>query len=156
VRVELKGFKTFTRLVNAQPGKPIVVHAALDRVPQPSPPADPRAIVATLDAPLLPLPTPVPVFEGMFVSPSQVDKVPRKVSGAYASVPESARRRKGTVEVAMIVTQYGFPTDITVTRSAGPDLDEAVREAVRGWRFEPATKNGVKVSTRYVHRSEFR
>jgi TonB family protein len=56
----------------------------------------------------------------------------------------------------MIVTQYGFPTDITVTRSAGPDLDEAVREAVRGWRFEPATKNGVKVSTRYVHRSEFR
>ncbi|HVR69887.1 MAG TPA: TonB family protein [Vicinamibacteria bacterium] len=155
IRIEREGYKPFVRTVIAEAGKLVLVHAALEDLLT-SPSADPHAIVAALAPPALPAATPVRVFEGMFVNLSQVDSEPRKVSGTYARVPASAKRRKGTVEVEMVVTHQGHPTDVTVTRSAGPDLDEAVRQAVRGWRFEPARKNGVKVSTRYVHRSEFR
>ena len=113
-------------------------------------------MAAALPAPVLPLPTPVPVFEGMFVPLGDVDSPPRRVSGEYAKVPESAKKRKGMVEVEMIVTEAGYPTGINVTQSAGPELDEAVRTAVSDWKFEPARKGGINVRTRYVLRSEFR
>jgi TonB family protein len=142
--------------VNAEAGKAVLIEAKLTLLPTPSPPADPRQIAAALPAPVLPLPTPIPVFEGMFVPREQVDKEPTKIAGRGASVPASARQRKGTVEVAMTITESGDTTDIHVTQSAGPDLDDAVRKAVRDWKFEPALKNGVKVRTRFVHRSTFR
>ena len=119
-------------------------------------PADAQEIAAAVPPPMLPLPTPVPVFEGMFVPLTDVDSPPRHIFGEYAKVPESARKRKGTVEVEMIVTEAGYPTGINITHSAGADLDEAVRSAVSEWKFEPARKNGINVRTRYVHRSEFR
>jgi outer membrane biosynthesis protein TonB len=34
---------------------------------------------------------------------------------------------------------------VTVVESAGRAVDEVVVAAVRGWRFEPATKRGTRV-----------
>jgi serine/threonine-protein kinase len=148
VRVELKGYRPFVKSLLARAGEAIVVPARLAVLPTPTPPTDPQDIVAAAPPPVVPLPTPVPVFEGMFVPLGQVDREPTRTSGAHASAPTSAKRRKGTVEVEYTVTQFGDTTDVTVVRSAGPELDEAVRKAVLAWKFEPARKNGVRVRTR--------
>jgi protein TonB len=92
----------------------------------------------------------------MFVPPSQVDQPPRRISGSLGAVPDSVKRRKGKVEVEMVITQFGDPTDVRIVRSAGPELDEAVRKAVLGWKFEPARKNGIRVRTRATHSVDFR
>jgi TonB family protein len=152
IRIELKGYKPFVQSVIAHAGQRVSLNPRLSVLAA----ADAQEIAAAAPAPALPLATPVPVFEGMFVPLADVDRLPRRIQGDYAKVPESAKKRKGTVEVEMIVTEAGYPTGINVTQSAGPDLDEAVRRAVSEWKFEPARKGGINVRTRYVLRSEFR
>src|SRR5918994_1356854 len=108
--------------------------------------SDPEAALISIDGarlgatPLVPLPTPIPVFEGMFVDLKQVDSQPQYISGAYPTLPEGARqmRMTGTVDVEFVVTEAGDPTDIQVTRSATRVLDDAVLKAIREWKFEPA------------------
>ncbi len=56
----------------------------------------------------------------------------------------------------MIITEEGEPIDVTIVESAGAILDAAVLDAIEGWRFEPATKDGVKVRVRWVIRQTFR
>ncbi len=48
----------------------------------------------------------------------------------------------------MVIDEKGIPQDIIVTRSLEPGLDQKAIEAVRQWRFRPATKNGRPVSVR--------
>ena len=45
---------------------------------------------------------------------------------------------------------------LSVVESAGPVLDKAVLDAVRGWRFKPATKAGVRVKVRWTARQTYR
>lgn len=55
--------------------------------------------------------------------------------------PAVARRRRlqGTTVLDVRVSIGGRPASISISRSSGvPDLDEAAREAVRGWTFVPA------------------
>jgi len=52
---------------------------------------------------------------------------------------------KGTVVLSMIVTTEGKPKDIKVTKSLGPGLDKKAIEAVKTWKFDPATKDGKPV-----------
>jgi len=83
---------------------------------------------------------------------------PRRVKGAPASYPDAARRHRltGTVTVTMIVTETGEVEEPTVTESAGHILDAAVLDAVRGWRFEPARKDGRPVRIRWTIRQTYR
>ena len=83
---------------------------------------------------------------------------PRRIEGSSSSYPAAARRRDqaGTVTVRMIITEEGEPIDVTIVESAGAILDAAVLDAIEGWRFEPATKDGVKVRVRWVIRQTFR
>lgn len=57
------------------------------------------------------------------------------------SYPEKARRKKveGALVLEVIITPEGRATNITVKKSVGYGLDEKAVEAVRGWRFKPAT-----------------
>lgn len=69
----------------------------------------------------------------------------------YAPDPEySERARKagyaGTCVLALVVKPDGLPRDIRVTHALGLGLDEKAIEAVRRWRFTPATKDGVPVA----------
>jgi serine/threonine-protein kinase len=144
LRVEKKGYAPSVRRIEAVAGEPIDVRARLTRVaatgeimpivaPDPEPPPIPGALVA---------------MDGS-VSP------PRKISGNPPPYPDDARRVNlvGTVKVEMIVNENGEPSDVRVVGSAGEILDRAVVNAVRAWRYDPATKGGVRVKVRwaYVH-----
>ena len=60
---------------------------------------------------------------------------------------EEARKAKfsGNVEVYLIVDEDGKPTHIRVARGVGMGLDEKAIEAVRQYKFKPATQNGKPV-----------
>ena len=55
---------------------------------------------------------------------------------------ESARKKHlaGDVVVAFIVDRNGRPKDIRVVKGVGLGLDEKAVEAVRQYRFKPATE----------------
>ena len=59
--------------------------------------------------------------------------------------PAMARRRgeQGRVLLRVQVSMDGRPLSVAVARSSGFDiLDSAAADAVRGWRFVPATEAG--------------
>jgi periplasmic protein TonB len=66
-------------------------------------------------------------------------------SNARPDYPESARRRgeQGRVMVRVAVSAQGSPAEVAVSATSGhPSLDAAAVEAVRKWRFVPATQGG--------------
>src|SRR5215469_16232779 len=61
--------------------------------------------------------------------------------------PEArAARYQGTVKLWAIIGPDGRPHNLRVERSVGMGLDEKAIEAVRNWRFKPATKDGQAVA----------
>jgi eukaryotic-like serine/threonine-protein kinase len=125
-------------------------------------PAAPRAArlpthTPTPEAPPPP-PTPAPTAEGQLVELGPGVTPPVRISGGPASYPRRARQRReyGTVAVELIVDETGMPRDLRVVESAGPILDEAVLDAIRTWRFEPARKDGVKVKVPWTVRQTYR
>lgn len=63
--------------------------------------------------------------------------------------PMVARRMgwQGKVVLNVEVLESGLPGEIKVHQSSGRDvLDNAAMQAVRGWKFTPARKNGVMVA----------
>jgi periplasmic protein TonB len=83
-------------------------------------------------------------------APSRVAPIipPRPVAGMADNrpprYPESARRRQeqGRVMVGVSVATDGTPIDTRIDLSSGhPALDEAAMEAVRRWRFVPASQD---------------
>ena len=85
-----------------------------------------------------------PVPEQIYNAASKDVTPPEKVSGTEPKYPEKARRRgiQGDVAVSFILKEDGTPSYIFVAESLDPDLDESAIEAVRGWRFKPATREG--------------
>jgi TonB family protein len=70
---------------------------------------------------------------------------PRKLSGEAPRFPWDALvGRAGRVVVDLTVAEDGTPTDIRVEAPA-PPIAQAASEAVRGWRFAPARRQGVAV-----------
>jgi protein TonB len=61
---------------------------------------------------------------------------------------EEARKAKfsGNVQVYLIVDAQGNPTHIRVVHGAGMGLDEKAVEAVRQYKFRPATRDGQPVA----------
>ncbi|HKP37784.1 MAG TPA: TonB family protein [Pyrinomonadaceae bacterium] len=72
-------------------------------------------------------------------------KVIYRVEPAY---PDDARDKqiKGSVLLTMVVDAQGNPTNIQITKSLYPSMDQAAIEAARKMRFEPALKDGQPVS----------
>ena len=89
-----------------------------------------------------------------------VDTLARKIDGASASYPQKAPRleRDSQVSVAVnfVVDESGQVFDPKVTESAGKLIDDAVLDAIRTWKYEPAVKQGVKVKVRVRFRQTFR
>jgi TonB family protein len=143
VRVERRGFRAQTRRIEAGAGQPLLVALRLEPLVEPGP-AEPPV-------------KPRPLVEGALVAMDETVTPPNRIEGRPAPYPKKARKLKlrGSVLVETIVTEKGEPTEIQVLESAGTLLDQAVVEAVRGWRFEPARKNGVKVSVRWRYQQTF-
>lgn len=72
---------------------------------------------------------------------------PRPISTPDPEYTESARADKvqGTVVLWVILDGHGNVNRAGVARSLRPDLDDAALNAVRAWRFQPATKDGQPV-----------
>ena len=62
---------------------------------------------------------------------------------------------KGVVVLSMIVTTDGKPKDIKVIKSLGVPLDKKAIEAVKTWKFDPATKDGKPVMVKIVVEVKF-
>lgn len=57
-------------------------------------------------------------------------------------------REEGTVLLRVQVDATGNPTEVSVARRSGSrDLDRAAQQAVRKWKFRPATKGGKAVAS---------
>lgn len=73
---------------------------------------------------------------------------PRAVYAPNPQYTDKARKAKinGTVLLQLTVTSEGEARDVKVTKSLTPDLDQKAVEAVRSWKFKPATKNGKPIT----------
>jgi TonB family protein len=71
---------------------------------------------------------------------------------------EQARREKymSVVQISGTVDPQGAFTDLCLAQAAGGELDEAAMEAVKTWKFEPATLGGDPVAVRVNVEVSFR
>jgi TonB family protein len=75
---------------------------------------------------------------------------PRQTHAPKAKYPENERkaRHQGVVTLGVVVGSDGVPRDISVLSSLSPDFDKAAIDALRQWKFSPATKDGKPVAVR--------
>jgi periplasmic protein TonB len=77
-------------------------------------------------------------------------KPPRATYAPDPKFPErerkSRQRGKGTVLLSLVVNPDGLPSDIKVSRTLSPEFDQAAMDAVKKWRFSPATRDGKPVA----------
>lgn len=71
---------------------------------------------------------------------------------------QEARKKnfEGAVDLLIVVTPEGRATDIRVTKSPGLGLDAKAIEAVRKWKFKPASKDGKPIATQVPVEITFR
>jgi len=75
-------------------------------------------------------------------------KPPRLVYSVEPEFSEEARVHKynGNIQTAMMIDETGKPSDIWIVRPSGMQLDQQAANAVRQYRFEPATCHGKPVA----------
>src|SRR4029453_14681688 len=144
LRVESAGFRPWVRRVNASLGETVQVTAYIGRVD------DPKARKKALRSRGW-------LQRGDLVEMGPGVTAPRKVFGDPAPSPDAARRLRlrGTVPVELILTEIGEVVEPRVLESAGEILDQALLDAVRHWRYEPADLNGLKVRGRIQESQTF-
>src|SRR5262245_21447200 len=93
-----------------------------------------------------PGPGTAPVIGNRCAQPGpSTDPVPiSMVQGQYTDQARQ-QRIQGIVSLQGVVRTDGTVGNIQVTRSLDPGLDQAAIEAIKQWRFRPATRNGVPV-----------
>jgi TonB family protein len=99
-----------------------------------------------------------PLRPGQFVPFGPGVLPPRRLEGQLPAYPPAARERgmEGSPVVEIWIDERGQVNDVAIVESAGGLLDGAVLEAVAGWRFSPATLQGVPVSVRLTLQHLFR
>ena len=82
---------------------------------------------------------------------------PRPTYSPDPVYPERERNtgHEGSVGILLVVDSEGTPRDISVSRSLSPAFDAAALEAVKTWRFAPATKNGKGITAKIDLQVEF-
>jgi len=83
--------------------------------------------------------------------------VPRVIFSPEPAFSDEARKSKtqGVVVLMLVVGKDGHPYDVYVQQSLGMGLDEKAIEAVRKWRFHPATLGGLPVATQIAVEVQF-
>ncbi len=82
---------------------------------------------------------------------------PRQTRAPEPKYPRKERkaRHQGMVRLNLVVGSNGLPTDISVAQTLSPDFDKAAIDAVRQWKFAPATKDGKPVAVEIAIEVEF-
>jgi TonB family protein len=148
-----------TVLPTAQPAIATPVPTDVPELPTPTPfvptpePVQPTAPPPTRP-PLVSEPQ-VAVREGDLVAIDSDVVPPVAIHKPNPPVPAMARQKRGkggVVIVEALVDETGAARETKVLRGIRPDFgyDRTATDAVRGWRFKPATKSGVRVKVRYV------
>ena len=83
---------------------------------------------------------------------------PRLISKVEPNYSNAAREKKleGTTLLGIVIDTSGTPYDIKVLRNLDPDLDQNAVDAVKQWRFDPATKGGEPVAVEATVEVNFR
>jgi protein TonB len=119
--------------------------------PEPVPVSTPAPTVAVAPGPPAPVvapPSPAP--------PSIVqggDLGTQMVAGKPPRYPVESRRKheQGTVVLTITLALDGGVESISVSRSSGsPRLDDAARDAVKGWRWKPTIRGGQPVRVKGI------
>lgn len=89
--------------------------------------------------------------EGAPVTVPRVDANHR--NNPAPAYPRLSRRRgeEGTVLLELMVRKDGTVNEVTIKESSGyPRLDKSAMEAVRRWKYNPATRGGEPIDYRYL------
>jgi protein TonB len=97
-----------------------------------------------------PAPVPVPTPEPVNDKPIQVGGAvlrPEVIARTQPRYTEMARKAhlEGMVKVRAIIDEHGNVTDVQLLRGLPMGLDQSAMDAVRTWRFTPATLHGKPV-----------
>jgi len=94
---------------------------------------------------------------GLFPAGKGGVSVPEVIFNPEPSFSEEARKAKyqGIVLLFVVVGKDGHTYDIRVGQGLGMGLDEKAIDAVRRWRFRPATLNGQPVATQIAVQVDF-
>lgn len=94
---------------------------------------------------------------GIYPAGQRGVSVPEVIYSPEPSFSDEARKAKfqGIVVLLVVVGQDGRPYNIRVGQSLGMGLDEQAIEAVRNWRFRPATLNGRPIATQIAVQVDF-
>jgi periplasmic protein TonB len=77
-----------------------------------------------------------------------VVKAPRPIYAPDPEYPEKARKEhlRGVIVLQFVIGADGLPRSIKVKRPLSPELDEAATDALKKWKFAPATKDDQPVA----------
>ena len=139
------------------------IHVRTRKVPIPDPtPDEPEPIRVVEEVqPEIDVPTDDTVFgipegppsaepEGPIMVGGEV-KAPEKVSAPQPQYTEIARKARiqGVVIVQAIIDKQGNVTNVKVLKGLPMGLEEAAVDAIKQWKFKPATLNGRPVTVYY-------
>jgi len=92
----------------------------------------------------------VPICRGRDSDAPDCITAPHTTYAPDPDYPEKERkaRRMGTVVLELVVGSDGLPHDITVAHPLSSKFDAAAIDAVKKWKFTPASKDGKPVPVR--------
>jgi TonB family protein len=141
----LEGHEPWTGAMEVAAGKAGRVEASLQPLPRPVEP---------------PTPEPVDTARVYENAAGSVDSLAKKLSGSSPSYPTGQARRlksgeRVSVLVRFVVAESGDVQDVSVVESGGKALDDVVVAAIRGWKFQPATRQGTRVKVSMTFKQTF-
>jgi TonB family protein len=101
---------------------------------------------------------PAPSSNAVYPSVPAGGTEPRVISRAQPTYPAAARARgtEGTVILRTVVRRDGSVDDVMIIRDQPNGLGDAAADAVRRWRFAPATYQGQPIDVYYTVTVNFR
>jgi len=95
--------------------------------------------------------------EKVYVAGKEV-KAPHPIYTPDPEYSQAAQQAhfQGTLELRMVIDKTGHTTKIRIVRPIGFGLDDKAVDAVKMWRFEPATRNGEPVEVQMNVTTGFR
>ena len=89
-----------------------------------------------------------PICRGKVSDASDCVTAPHATYSPDPTYPEKERRARhqGAVALTLVVGPDGLPRDIKISRTLSPEFDKAAIDAVKNWKFTPATRNSKPVA----------
>ena len=83
---------------------------------------------------------------------SEFDERPVPVKTPPLSYPQAMRRDgiSGVVAIKVVINEQGEVEECNVTKSSRSEFDQSAIDAVKRWKFKPASKGGAAVKAHLV------